>query len=190
MVVSSQQAQADRQATRKHSHEEDRRRRDEEGGRSPTPLVLLLLGEFQSVAEDLDSLLLMTGSTCLAKVTVEAEHLPAPERTQHTRGHHRRSTPVQSGGRREGKRREGRGLFLLHTGRCGGLLLVFRTTFRPVKLVFRLTHTHTHTPSELLDGGSGGATLPGVAGVASSVWRAASDGFGGEETYFLCGRPG
>lgn len=45
---------------------------------------LLLLGEFQSVAEDLDSLLLMTGSTCLGKLTVEAEHLPAPERTQHT----------------------------------------------------------------------------------------------------------
>lgn len=45
---------------------------------------LLLLGEFQSVAEDLDSLLLMTGSTCLGKLTVEAEHLPAPERMQHT----------------------------------------------------------------------------------------------------------
>lgn len=45
---------------------------------------LLLLGEFQSVPEDLDSLLLMTGSTCLGKLTVEAEHLPAPERTQHT----------------------------------------------------------------------------------------------------------
>lgn len=35
----------------------------------------VLLGEFQSVAEDLDSLLLMTGSTCLGKLTVEAEHL-------------------------------------------------------------------------------------------------------------------
>lgn len=45
---------------------------------------LLLLGEFHSVAEDLDSLLLMTGSTCLGKLTVEAEHLPAPERTQQT----------------------------------------------------------------------------------------------------------
>ena len=45
---------------------------------------LLLFGEFQSVAEDLDSLLLMTGSTCLGKLTVEAEHLPAPERTQQT----------------------------------------------------------------------------------------------------------
>lgn len=45
---------------------------------------LLLLGEFQSVAEDLDSLLLMTGSTCRGKLTVEAEHLPAPERRQHT----------------------------------------------------------------------------------------------------------
>lgn len=36
------------------------------------------------MAEDLDSLLLMTGSTCLGKLTVEAEHLPAPERTQQT----------------------------------------------------------------------------------------------------------
>lgn len=53
---------------------------------------LLLLGEFQSVAEDLDSLLLMTGSTCLGKLTVEAEHLPAPERTQQT-------TTVHKGGR-------------------------------------------------------------------------------------------
>ena len=51
---------------------------------------LLLLGEFQSVAEDLDSLLLMTGSTCLGKLTVEAEHLPAPERTQQTTTVHRR----------------------------------------------------------------------------------------------------
>lgn len=48
---------------------------------------LLLLGEFQRVAEDLDSLLLMTGSTCLGKLTVEAEHLPAPERTQQTTVH-------------------------------------------------------------------------------------------------------
>lgn len=45
---------------------------------------LLLLGEFHRVAEDLDSLLLRTGSSCLGKLTVEAEHLPAPERTQHT----------------------------------------------------------------------------------------------------------
>lgn len=44
---------------------------------------LLLLGEFHRVAEDLDSLLLMTGSTCRGRLTVEAEHLPAPERTQH-----------------------------------------------------------------------------------------------------------
>lgn len=53
---------------------------DIDAGRSS----LLLLGEFQRVAEDLDSLLLMTGSTCLGKLTVEAEHLPAPERTQQT----------------------------------------------------------------------------------------------------------
>lgn len=31
------------------------------------------------MAEDLDSLLLMTGSTCLGKLTVEAEHLPTGE---------------------------------------------------------------------------------------------------------------
>lgn len=57
------------------------------GARWDTDVVgssLLLLGEFHSVAEDLDSLLLMTGSTCLGKLTVEAEHLPAPERTQQT----------------------------------------------------------------------------------------------------------
>lgn len=57
---------------------------------------LLLLGEFHSVAEDLDSLLLMTGSTCLGKLTVEAEHLPAPERTQQT------TTVHKAGGRAGG----------------------------------------------------------------------------------------
>lgn len=59
---------------------------------------LLLLGEFQRVAEDLDSLLLMTGSTCLGKLTVEAEHLPAPERTQQTTTVHK-----AAGGERERK---------------------------------------------------------------------------------------
>lgn len=60
--------------------------RNEEGRReeSKAGSSLLLLGEFQSVAEDLDSLLFITGSTCLGKLTVEAEHLPAPERAQHT----------------------------------------------------------------------------------------------------------
>lgn len=57
---------------------------------------LLLLGEFQSVAEDLDSLLLMTGSTCLGKLTVEAEHLPAPERTQHTTTVHKAAGGVRA----------------------------------------------------------------------------------------------
>lgn len=57
---------------------------------------LLLLGEFHSVAEDLDSLLLMTGSTCLGKLTVEAEHLPAPERTQQTTTVHK--APEQTAG--------------------------------------------------------------------------------------------
>lgn len=62
---------------------------------------LLLLGEFQSVAEDLDSLLLMTGSTCLGKLTVEAEHLPAPERTQQTTTVHKaagvQAAPAEDG---------------------------------------------------------------------------------------------
>lgn len=49
---------------------------------------LLLQGEFQSVAEDLDSRLLRTGSACLGRLTVEAEHLPAPERAQHTTTDH------------------------------------------------------------------------------------------------------
>lgn len=92
----SHQAQADRRTTRTHS--QNRRKpkpgqgkgeRDEgqgggeggEGGPEDTNAgsSLLLLGEFQSVAEDLDSLLLMTGSTCLGKLTVEAEHLPTGE---------------------------------------------------------------------------------------------------------------
>lgn len=62
---------------------------------------LLLLGEFQSVAEDLDSLLLMTGSTCLGKLTVEAEHLPAPERTQQTTTVHK-AAGVQAAAPAEG----------------------------------------------------------------------------------------
>lgn len=43
---------------------------------------LLLQGEFQSVAEDLDSLLLITGSVCRGRLTVEAEHLPAERNTE------------------------------------------------------------------------------------------------------------
>lgn len=65
---------------------------------------LLLLGEFQSVAEDLDSLLLMTGSTCLGKLTVEAEHLPAPERTQQTTTVHKAAV-VRAGAPAEGRLR-------------------------------------------------------------------------------------
>lgn len=52
---------------------------------------LLLQGEFQSVAEDLDSRLLRTRSACLGRLTVEAEHLPVPERMQHTTTVHRRA---------------------------------------------------------------------------------------------------
>lgn len=40
-------------------------------------LLRLLLGEFQSVAEDLESLLSMAESTCLGRLTVDKEHLPS-----------------------------------------------------------------------------------------------------------------
>lgn len=50
------------------------------------PHVLLLLGEFQSVAEDLDSRLFMTESTCLGRLTAETEHLPKEPRERH-KGH-------------------------------------------------------------------------------------------------------
>lgn len=46
--------------------------------------TLLLLGEFQSVAEDLDSRLFITESTCLGRLTVETEHLPEEPRERHT----------------------------------------------------------------------------------------------------------
>ena len=46
----------------------------EEGG--IPDVVLLLPGEFQSVAEDLDSRLFITESTCLGRLTVDTEHLP------------------------------------------------------------------------------------------------------------------
>lgn len=100
--MTSHQAQAGRQATRDDNYKKKKKRKtknqirgrgevegmNRKGGGSLVDIdagsSLLLLGEFQSVAEDLDSLLLMTGSTCLGKLTVEAEHLPAPERTQHT----------------------------------------------------------------------------------------------------------
>ncbi|TNN57371.1 hypothetical protein EYF80_032447 [Liparis tanakae] len=65
--MTSHQAQAGRQVTTDDSYKSNRRKRKK-----------------KSVAEDLDSLLLMTGSTCLGRLTVEAEHLPAPERTQQT----------------------------------------------------------------------------------------------------------
>lgn len=44
---------------------------------SPVPDGFLLrLGEFQSVAEDLDSLLFMTESTCLGRLTADTEQMP------------------------------------------------------------------------------------------------------------------
>lgn len=57
------------------------------GGADVRRSSLLRLGEFHSVADDLDSLLLRTGSVCRGRFTVEDEHLPAPERTQHTHTH-------------------------------------------------------------------------------------------------------
>lgn len=48
---------------------------------------LLLLGEFQSMAEDLDSLLFITESTCLGRLTVDTEHLPKKPRERHTDVH-------------------------------------------------------------------------------------------------------
>lgn len=47
----------------------------------------VLLGEFQSVAEDLESRLFITESTCLGRLTVETEHLPKKPRERHTDVH-------------------------------------------------------------------------------------------------------
>lgn len=47
---------------------------------------LLLLGEFQRVAEDLERRLLIIESTCLGRLTAEREHLPAPTRGEKTHG--------------------------------------------------------------------------------------------------------
>jgi hypothetical protein len=48
-------------------------------------LLLLLLGEFQSVAEDFESRLLIIESTCLGRFTADTEHLlpPGGEKTRH-----------------------------------------------------------------------------------------------------------
>lgn len=46
------------------------------GGR--LSLLLLLLGEFQSVAEDFESRLLIIESTCLGRFTADTEHLLPP----------------------------------------------------------------------------------------------------------------
>lgn len=50
-------------------------------------VALLLLGEFQSVAEDLESRLFITESTCLGRLTAETEHLPKKPRERHTDVH-------------------------------------------------------------------------------------------------------
>lgn len=48
-------------------------------------VVLLLLGEFQSVAEDLERrLFITTESTCLGRLTVDTEHLPKKPTERHT----------------------------------------------------------------------------------------------------------
>lgn len=53
-----------------------------------TPDVsLLLLGEFHSVAEDLDSRLFKTESRCLGRLTVDTEHLPKKPRERHNCSH-------------------------------------------------------------------------------------------------------
>lgn len=58
------------------------------GGEGGIPdVALLLLGEFQSVAEDLDSRLFITESTCLGRLTVDTEHLPKKPRERHTDVH-------------------------------------------------------------------------------------------------------
>lgn len=54
------------------------------GERGIPHVSLLLLGEFQSVAEDLDSRLFKTESTCLGRLTVDTEHLPKKPRERHT----------------------------------------------------------------------------------------------------------
>lgn len=57
------------------------------GGGGIPDVALLLLGEFQSVAEDLDSRLFITVSTCLGRLTVDTEHLPKKPRERHTDVH-------------------------------------------------------------------------------------------------------
>lgn len=50
-------------------------------------VALLLLGEFQRVAEDLERRLFITESTCLGRLTVEREHLPKKSKERHTDVH-------------------------------------------------------------------------------------------------------
>lgn len=57
------------------------------GGRGIPDVSLLLLGEFHSVAEDLDSRLFKTESTCLGRLTVDTEHLPKKPRERHSFSH-------------------------------------------------------------------------------------------------------
>lgn len=51
-----------------------------------------MLGEFHRVAEDLDSLLLITESTCFGRLTADKEHLPAGRREGDT-GHRAAAAP-------------------------------------------------------------------------------------------------
>lgn len=52
--------------------------------KSGQAVVLLLLGEFQRVAEDLERRLFRTESTCLGRLTAEIEHRPVKPRAYRT----------------------------------------------------------------------------------------------------------
>lgn len=62
-------------------------------------VALLLLGEFQSVAEDLESRLFITESTCLGRLTADTEHLPKKPRERHTDVHKGNIGKKNRGGR-------------------------------------------------------------------------------------------
>lgn len=57
------------------------------GGGDIPDVSLLLLGDFQSVAEDLDSRLFKAEATCLCRLTVDTEHLPKKPRERDTDVH-------------------------------------------------------------------------------------------------------
>lgn len=91
--------------------------------------ALLLLGEFQSVAEDLESRLFITESTCLGRLTVDTEHLPKKPKERHT--------DVHSGHMCQRKRRNSCGITLLEIMP----LQTFTHTLKTVTVTF-VTGTH------------------------------------------------